>query len=314
MRLVRLTDCLSVSRLCFGTLTIGPLQANLRLEAGAELLSYAISRGVNFFDTAQLYDTYNYLRLAMERSGNRDIVICTKTYAYTKQSARQAVEEARRKLNRDYIDIFMLHEQESGYTLDGHKQALDYLLECKNAGIIKNAGISTHHIAAVKAAANIGADVIHPIINIDGLGIADGTRDQMLSAIQEAHNKGIGIFAMKILGGGNLIRKSRECFEYALGLDCLDSIAVGMKSMAEVDANIELFETGALSQKNLENLSNVPRRLHIEDWCSRCGKCVSRCGQRAIKLTPRKAEADMTKCVLCGYCGAVCPQWAIKVV
>ena len=39
---------LSVSHLCFGVLTIGPLQANLPLAEGVALLEYAASRGSIF--------------------------------------------------------------------------------------------------------------------------------------------------------------------------------------------------------------------------------------------------------------------------
>ena len=39
----------------------------------------------------------------------------------------KAFEEARRKLNRDKLDIFLLHEQESGLTIKGHWEAVEYL-------------------------------------------------------------------------------------------------------------------------------------------------------------------------------------------
>ena len=41
MEYVSLTPSLSVSRLCFGSLTVGPLQANLPVERGAEVIAYA---------------------------------------------------------------------------------------------------------------------------------------------------------------------------------------------------------------------------------------------------------------------------------
>ena len=41
-------------------------------------------------------------------------MIATKSYAYSAQMARDSVEKALRALNRDYVDIFLLHEQESG--------------------------------------------------------------------------------------------------------------------------------------------------------------------------------------------------------
>ena len=77
-------------------------------------------------------------------------MLSTKTYAWSRELAHDAVEEARRMTGRDTIDLFMLHEQESYDTLRGHRDALDYLFECREKGIIKAVGASTHHTALVK--------------------------------------------------------------------------------------------------------------------------------------------------------------------
>ena len=37
-----------VSKMCFGTLTLGPLQKNYSVSEGANLLSYAYDKGINF--------------------------------------------------------------------------------------------------------------------------------------------------------------------------------------------------------------------------------------------------------------------------
>lgn len=303
-----------VSRMCFGALTIGPLQANLSLEEGAQVLAHALERGVNFVDTAQLYETYPYIRRAMERTGKWDLIISSKTYAYTRKMAVDAVEQARRALNRDVIDIFMLHEQESIHTLRGHWEALEYLWECKQKGIVKAVGASMHHIAAVEGAIEMELDVIHPLLNMTGIGIADGTRDEMEAAVRRAHAHGIGVYSMKPLGGGNLFRSATACLQYVLGLDCVDSVAIGMQSLAEVDANLEFWATGAFTPQQRAALDEKTRRLHIDDWCEGCGKCVAVCKQNALCLRDNKAVCDNTRCVLCGYCAPVCPAWAIKVV
>lgn len=315
MRLVPLGNTgIEVSRMCFGTLTLGPLQANLELDAGAEVLARAIEQGVNFCDTAQLYGTYPYIARAMELTGRYDLIVSTKTYAYTRELAAEAVEQARRELNRDYIDIFMLHEQESVYTLDGHRDALDYLYECKQKGIIRAVGASMHHVTAVYGAVEKGLDVIHPILNARGLGIADGTREEMEKAVNLARECGIGTFAMKALGGGNLFKHAAECLEYILGLDFIDSVAVGMQSADEVDANVRFWEDGVFPPEAEKTLAEKTRRLHIDDWCEGCGACERRCGQRAVSVRDGMAVCDHEKCVLCGYCSRVCPAWAIKVV
>lgn len=308
------TTGISVSQICFGALTIGPLQAKLPLEEGAQVLAHAIRRGINFVDTAQLYETYPYIRRAMQLSGNYDLVIASKTYAWNRELAVQAVEEARRALDRDVIDIFMLHEQESIHTLRGHKEALEYLWECKQRGILRAVGASMHHIAAVEGAISIGLDVIHPLLNLTGIGIVDGDQTQMESAVRRAHDSGMGTYLMKPLGGGNLLHCADDCLSYARGLDCVDSIAIGMQSIEEVDANISFLETGCFTAHERQALAQKKRKLHIDTWCTGCAACVSVCSQRALQIIDGKSVCTHERCVLCGYCGAACPEWAIKVV
>ena len=306
---------LLVSRLCFGALTIGPLQANMSVEEGAEVIAYALNCGVNFIDTAQLYKTYPYIKKAISTTQKYDTIISSKTYAYTREMAIEAVEQARCELGRDVIDIFMLHQQESEHTLRGHKDALDVLLEYKAKGIIRAVGASTHHIALVNDVCTqySGIDVIHPLINKAGIGIEDGTIDEMLLAVQKAHNLGIGIFGMKALGGGNLINDRLSSLKFLLDLPYVHSIAVGMQSLDEVEANIKFFD-GIIPSEELENrLNKQKRRLHIEDWCTGCGKCTKHCSLKALSIVDGLCRVEMGRCILCGYCGAHCPEFAIKI-
>lgn len=45
---------ITVSRLCFGSLTISPLQRDMTLHEGVMVIDKAIELGVNFIDTADL--------------------------------------------------------------------------------------------------------------------------------------------------------------------------------------------------------------------------------------------------------------------
>ena len=53
----------------------------------------ALRLGVNFIDTADLYDTYSYIRRAIERTGIRP-VISSKCYAYTREDAKSCLDRA----------------------------------------------------------------------------------------------------------------------------------------------------------------------------------------------------------------------------
>jgi len=57
-------------------------------------------------------------------------------------------------------------------------------------------------------------DVIHPIVNKAG-GIGDGTIDDMLKAVEKAYSVGKGIYSMKPLGGGNLIKSYKEAMDFS---------------------------------------------------------------------------------------------------
>lgn len=68
---------IEVTELCFGTLVLGHLQADLPPEEGAKAVRRALEQGANFIDTAKGYKTYEHTRLGME--GFRDVVIASKS-------------------------------------------------------------------------------------------------------------------------------------------------------------------------------------------------------------------------------------------
>lgn len=306
---------IKVSQLCFGGLTVGPLQANLSPVEGGKVIEKAFELGVNFIDTAQLYKTYEHIKEGMKNFNREDIIISSKSYAYDTKTARESIDDALKSLGTDYVDIFMLHEQESEHTIRGHYEALEYYLRLKEKGIIRAVGLSTHAIAGVKAAVKYKEiDIIHPIVNVSGLGISDGNVKEMITEIKNYKARGGGIFSMKPLGGGNLINRIDKSFNFILGLDCIDSIAVGMQTIDEVVANVTRFNGGIIDSSVQGRLNKQPRKLQIAEWCTKCFKCVDKCSHGALTPGNDKPIINYEKCVLCGYCAAVCNEFCIKVV
>lgn len=304
---------IKVSKLCFGGLIIGPLQANLSVSEGADIIIKAMELGVNFIDTAELYGTYPHIKEAIKKSGKKPI-IATKSYAYDEDGAKKSLEKARKELDVDVIDIFLMHEQESRLTLRGHREAYEYYMNAKEKGIIKAVGVSTHNIEVVNACVDMPEiDVIHPIVNRLGIGIGDGNIDEMLPAVKRVYENGKGIYSMKPLGGGNLFKSYSESLEFVLSLPYIHSVALGMQSIEEVIMNVSVFNGESVPECIRSELNKKTRILHIDNWCEGCGKCVERCKQNALVIDNDKAIVIKDKCVLCGYCGSVCPQFAIKI-
>lgn len=119
---------LNVSRVCLGTMTWGT--QNTQQDAD-EQLAYALSKGVNFIDTAEMYsippnaESYGKTEtiignwLARNPQTRGDIILASKIspglpYArdgkpLTRATINEAVDASLKRLQTDYIDLYQLH-------------------------------------------------------------------------------------------------------------------------------------------------------------------------------------------------------------
>ncbi len=304
-----------ISPLVFGTLPLGYLQANLSPKEGGRLIRHGLENGINLIDTATLYETYQHVNAALE-GFTGEVTIATKTHASDPQTARGHIERGLRELGREQLDLVHLHAARVADPFTERAGALEELLKMKQEGKIAHIGLSTHYISAVnKATEHPEIEVIHPLINITGMGILDGSAEEMASAIRRSAATGKGIYAMKALAGGNLISEARKSFAYVMGLEGVHGLAVGMLSEKEIDANIALFSDMPVDESVWKELESRRRRLAImKGFCKRCGNCVAACVNNALTQDDGIPVVDETACVLCGYCGAECPEFIIRVV
>jgi len=306
---------LVVSRLCFGTLTVGPFQLALDIPAGGALIREALERGVNFFDTAAAYRTYPYLAWSLKGRPPSEAVICSKSYDWEAAGMRATLDDACRALDRDYIDIFMLHEQDSPQTLRGHRAALEELVRARERGRVRAVGVSTHSVTAAEAVAeDPEVDVLFAIINAGAVGIQQGDLDGMQAALERAHAAGKGTMAMKVLGGGHLAADPGAAVEFVRRLPYIDCLCIGIGSSDELSFALAAVAGEKVPPEVAGRLRHRRRRLLIEPWCSGCGRCVDACHQGALRLRGGRPVVDEARCVLCGYCGAACPGFHIKIV
>ncbi len=305
---------LEVTEIGFGVLTVGWTQLNLSVEDGASVLKYALERGINFLDTAQAYDTYPYIRKAL-RGTNFDPIIVSKCLGTSGQDMEFAVEQARKEMDRDVIDIFLLHEVRGAEDFYRRNGAWEYLQEAKAKGIVKHVGLSTHHVNVAEMVSKIdGMEVLFPLINLESLGIRHGenpgTKEDMAAAIENAWNKGIGVFAMKVFGGGNLTGRYLEALDYVTALKGISSTMIGFGFHEEVDRIFEYTE-GTIDRSYVPDLSKKKINIDAGD-CEGCGLCLKRCPNKAIYMDKNRiATVDHQVCLTCGYCAPACPVRAI---
>lgn len=301
--------------MCFGALPIGPLQANISVEEGAKLIRAALERGINFIDTAEAYKTYPHIRKALE-GYNKEVIITTKSSAKTYKKMEQSIKDALESLNRTYIDIFLLHAARvTPSVFEERAGAFQCLQDYKARGVIRAIGISTHAVGIVRRAAKIKEiDIIFPIINKIGMGIIDGSVDDMIKEISEAHKVGKGLYAMKALAGGHLIGQLEESFNFVRDIKGISSIAVGMVNQEELVLNLKIFNDEDISQELLTQKIKPTKKLFISSFCKGCGTCVKTCPNNALSLENGKAVVDHKLCILCGYCNPVCPEFAIRLI
>ena len=306
---------IKVSELCFGVLPMGPLQANVPVDEGAEVLAEAMRSGVTYFDTAEMYRTYPYLKKAIDATGKKyDIVIGSKSTAVSYADMQNAVEDAMRSLERDYIDIFLLHAARvPGDPREVRAGAWECLQDMKSKGYIRACGVSSHVVPTVSMLADGGTDILFPIYNNGGLGLIQGTAEEMRSAVEKAAGNGIGCLSMKLLGGGNLLHDYLNAIAFGREVKAFASHAIGMVRMSELQLNLRVFNDEKIESREVRDLKSEKQMMFFRALCKRCGHCATRCPNFAIKMQNGQPEFDRSKCLLCGYCADACPEFAIRV-
>ena len=82
-----------VSEICFGSLAISPLQGRVSLEEGRDILEYALASGIDWVDTAEIYNNYEQLRPVLDKYPEAKVV--SKSYAVTAAELWESIEKAR---------------------------------------------------------------------------------------------------------------------------------------------------------------------------------------------------------------------------
>jgi len=120
---------IKVSKICLGTMTWG--NQNTEIEGHAQM-DMAFEKGINFFDTAELYPvpataemsgrTSKIIGNWFKKTGNRDKIVLgskiagpgdytahIRTTGFSSEATNEAVDLELKRLQTDYIDLYQLH-------------------------------------------------------------------------------------------------------------------------------------------------------------------------------------------------------------
>ena len=240
---------LTVSRVAMGTGSIGSNhqsnQTRLGLPTFVKMARHAYDRGIHFFDTADSYGSYPFVREVFKEIPREKVTLLGKMWTYndpaTSEPVGKALDRFRSEAGTDYFDILLLHCMTNGNWPEEKKRYIDYFSEAKQKGIIKAVGVSCHNIDALRVAADHPwVDVIFARINPFQAHM-DGTPDEIKTIIEHARNNGKGIVGMKIFGNGDKILENEreQSITFALKKSNIHCMTLGMESIAQVDDAID---------------------------------------------------------------------------
>lgn len=308
----------------FPTIT-GEKDGELDQEKINEMVDYAIAHGLTLFDTAPTYckgKSEHALGIALSHHDRSEYLLSTKcsNFAPQKWSREETIamfENSLKELHTDYLDYYMLHciglgaKDLNGNKLNGmeslHARFLDngivdYLMEQREKGRIRNLGISYHGDIAVFDYLLSQHDKYHwdhALIQHNYVDYRhakqmseDNTNSEYLYG--ELQKRGIPAFVMEPLLGGQLASlyeaavkelKQREpdktiaswAFRFSGNLPGILTVLSGMTCMEHLQDNLRTFSPHQpLTEEELEMLERIAKEYASFQLipCTQCKYCM----------------------------------------
>jgi len=258
---------LEVSQLSFGCMSLGHTESK-----DIDLIHRAIDKGINYFDTADLYDKgRNEVLLGKAVTGKRaSVIIATKVgnewnaegtswrWNPTKEYILTAVDKSLKRLQTDYIDIYQLHGGTIDDPIDETIEAFEIL---KDKGKIKAYGISSIRPNVIKeyvSRSNI-------VSNMMQYSLLDRRPEEAMLDYLKEHN--IAVMVRGALAKGLLLNKTPREYLGHSGKDIstaqsyIQELTRETRSSAQVSTQYVLLHqavtTAVIGFRNEEQLNDV---------------------------------------------------------
>ena len=270
---------------------------------GQKLIDRAFELGINYFDTAHIYqktDSERFLGETLKKYPRDSYFLATKFYGSRTRDIRETFFQQLERLQTDYVDFYLLHSlDEETFPLytDPELDYLGFLRQMRAEGRIRYLGFSTHaapELLEKFLSYDDGFDMALMQLNYIDWDLLDAKGQY---EILTRHN--IPVWVMEPLKGGRLATLNEAAcailkeaapersipswgFRYVMGLPNVQTVLSGMGSLAMVEDNTSTFhEHKALGEEELAILGKA-RAAFIDDLgvpCSGCRYCCDNCSE-----------------------------------
>ncbi len=298
-----------LSQLGFGMMRL-PVSDNT--ESGidekqvSEMVDYAISHGVNYFDTAWGYHDGNSELVAgrcLNKHPRESVYLATKFPGYDTSNfgkAEEIFEEQLKKCGVEYFDFYLLHnvyEKNADYYLDDETyRTISYFLQQKKNGRIRHLGFSAHGaIDNFKYfLEKFGKELEFCQLQINYL---DWNFQDAKEKVELLNKYNIPVWVMEPLRGGKLCSLSAEdtaligalrpdesvtswAFRFLQTVKGVTVILSGMSDFSQMKENIKTFEEDKpLNETEFETIVGIADKMVKSGIlpCTGCRYCTSYC-------------------------------------
>lgn len=273
-------------------------------EASAEIIDYALEHGVNYFDTAWVYnngESERCLGAALKRhAADRDkFYIADKFNIDATADYEMVFEEQLRRLQTDYIDFYLIHcLMDSNIDKYIESGAIEYFLEQKRKGRIRYLGFSSHSsVETLRRFADLQEwDFAQLQINYYDWRYSETAKEYRI-----LEERNIPCMVMEPVRGGKLatlpdkaeqMLKSAHpdwsmaawAMRFVQSLPNVMVVLSGMSNMEQIEDNVKTFSSAdpGLSGEDRKLLDKACElfREYIHVPCTACRYCTAECPQQ----------------------------------
>ncbi len=185
---------LLVSRTAFGAMGLEKINDR---KTALDMIRAAYDAGVNFFDTSAATPESERILGEGIASFRENVIIGTKSSAYTSEIISEDIDKSLTNLNVDYIDLYQIEKSSFLPVTGGDDGVVEKLLSLKKSGVIRHFGVTTESldIALSILKSDVGWETVQFPFNILSTDETEG----LPSEYEEAD---VGFIAMSPMCGG----------------------------------------------------------------------------------------------------------------